>query len=95
LAVALALAAVLYGVVDRKRTLASLTQTANAQAALPVQIILPTPGPKHGPLCYRARCAHGTRPSIFAQVSGYVLSWNVDYGAPVRAGQLLATIDTP
>jgi RND family efflux transporter MFP subunit len=32
---------------------------------------------------------------IFAQVAGYVHSWNEDYGAPVKAGQLLATIDAP
>jgi membrane fusion protein (multidrug efflux system) len=32
---------------------------------------------------------------IFAQVAGYVHSWNEDYGANVKAGQLLATIDTP
>ena len=32
---------------------------------------------------------------IFAQVAGYVHSWNEDYGATVKAGQLLATIDAP
>jgi membrane fusion protein (multidrug efflux system) len=32
---------------------------------------------------------------IFAQVSGYVHAWYVDYGATVKAGELLATIDTP
>jgi RND family efflux transporter MFP subunit len=32
---------------------------------------------------------------IFAQVSGYVRNWFEDYGANVKAGQLLATIDTP
>lgn len=95
LAVALALAAVLYGVVDRKRTLASLTRTANAHAALPVQIILPTPGPKTRPIVLPGTVRAWHEAAVFAQVSGYVLSWNVDYGAPVRAGQLLATIDTP
>jgi RND family efflux transporter MFP subunit len=32
---------------------------------------------------------------IFAQVAGYVHGWNADYGAAVKAGQLLATIDAP
>jgi RND family efflux transporter MFP subunit len=32
---------------------------------------------------------------IYAQVSGYVQSWNEDYGATVKAGQLLATIAAP
>lgn len=32
---------------------------------------------------------------IFARVTGYLKSWNDDIGAPVKAGQVLATIDTP
>jgi RND family efflux transporter MFP subunit len=33
--------------------------------------------------------------SIYARVSGYVAKWYVDIGDRVKAGQLLATIDTP
>jgi RND family efflux transporter MFP subunit len=32
---------------------------------------------------------------IFARVAGYVKSWRQDIGAKVKAGQLLASIDTP
>jgi RND family efflux transporter MFP subunit len=32
---------------------------------------------------------------IFARVTGYLKSWQADIGAPVKAGQVLATIDTP
>jgi RND family efflux transporter MFP subunit len=32
---------------------------------------------------------------IFARVAGYVKSWGEDIGAKVKAGQLLASIDTP
>ncbi len=32
---------------------------------------------------------------IFARVSGYLKAWYVDIGAPVKAGQTLAEIDTP
>jgi RND family efflux transporter MFP subunit len=32
---------------------------------------------------------------IYARVSGYLHSWAVDIGAPVRAGQTLAMVDTP
>jgi RND family efflux transporter MFP subunit len=35
------------------------------------------------------------RAVIYAQVSGYLKGWNQDIGAPVKAGQLLATINTP
>jgi RND family efflux transporter MFP subunit len=36
-----------------------------------------------------------SRASLYARVSGYLKSWKVDIGAPVKAGQLLAEIETP
>jgi multidrug efflux pump subunit AcrA (membrane-fusion protein) len=33
--------------------------------------------------------------SVYAQVSGYIKAWHVDIGGKVKAGQLLAEIDTP
>ena len=36
-----------------------------------------------------------SRASLYARVSGYLKSWKVDIGAPVRAGQLIAEIETP
>jgi RND family efflux transporter MFP subunit len=35
------------------------------------------------------------RAPIYARVSGYLKSWQADIGARVKAGQLLASIDTP
>lgn len=35
------------------------------------------------------------RTPIFARVSGYVKSWNVDIGARVKASDLLAEIEAP
>jgi RND family efflux transporter MFP subunit len=35
------------------------------------------------------------RAPIYARVSGYLKSWQADIGTPVKAGQLLASIDTP
>jgi RND family efflux transporter MFP subunit len=35
------------------------------------------------------------RAPIYARVSGYLKSWNVDIGAQVKAGQLLGVIETP
>ena len=32
---------------------------------------------------------------IYAQVSGYLQSWSADIGTPVKAGQVLALIETP
>ncbi len=36
-----------------------------------------------------------SRASLYARVSGYLKSWKVDIGTPVKAGQLLAEIETP
>jgi RND family efflux transporter MFP subunit len=36
-----------------------------------------------------------SRAPIYARVSGYLKSWNVDIGAKVKAGQLLAEIEAP
>ena len=36
-----------------------------------------------------------TDAGIFARAPGYLRKWYVDLGAPVRAGQLMADIDTP
>lgn len=42
-----------------------------------------------------ARIEAWARAPIYARVSGYLSGWNVDIGAPVKAGQVLARIDTP
>jgi RND family efflux transporter MFP subunit len=42
-----------------------------------------------------ARIEAWARAPIYARVSGYLAKWNVDIGAPVKAGQVLAQIDTP
>lgn len=33
--------------------------------------------------------------SVYAQISGYIKSWRVDIGAPVKQGELLAEIEAP
>jgi membrane fusion protein, multidrug efflux system len=41
----------------------------------------------------RLQASHDT--PIYARVKGYLKQWYVDFGASVKAGQLLAEIDTP
>ena len=36
-----------------------------------------------------------SRAPIYARVNGYLKSWKVDIGTPVKAGQLLAEIEAP
>jgi membrane fusion protein, multidrug efflux system len=88
-------ALLLYGIVKRERALTNLGHVAQAQSTTPVQLITATPGPSTRPLVLPGTVRAWYEAPIFAQVSGYVLSWNVDYGAQVKAGQLLATIDAP
>lgn len=47
------------------------------------------------PLELPARIDAWSRAPIYARVSGYLEKWNVDIGAKVKAGQVLAVIDTP
>jgi membrane fusion protein, multidrug efflux system len=95
LPIALAAALLAYGMVGRERALAALTRVANGQAIVPVQVISPQRGPATRPLVLPGTVRAWYEAPIFAQVAGYVHSWNEDYGAAVKAGQLLATIDTP
>jgi len=88
-------ALVVYGIVRRERALGALARVANAEATLPVEIISPQPGPSTRPLALPGTVHAWYEAPIFAQVSGYVQSWTKDYGADVKAGELLATIATP
>ena len=95
IAAIVAAALLIGGIIDRKRALGRLRDVAKAQSVIAVQIIAPTPGPTKRPLVLPGTVSAWYQAPIFAQVSGYVHSWYADYGATVKAGQLLATIDTP
>ena len=95
LPVVVAAALLIGGVVERERGIGKLSNVAKAQSIEAVQIIAPAPGPTRRPLILPGTVSAWYQAPIFAQVSGYVHSWYVDYGATVKAGQLLATIDTP
>lgn len=91
----LAVALLLYGMLARERSVAALARVANDQAVVPVQIIAPKKGPATRALTLPGTVRAWYEAPIYAQVSGYVQSWAVDYGTKVKAGQLLAVIDTP
>jgi membrane fusion protein (multidrug efflux system) len=95
LPVVLVAALLVYGIVGRERALATLGRVSNEQAVVPVQVISPQRGPSTRPLALPGTVRAWYEAPIFAQVAGYVQSWNEDYGATVKAGQLLATIDAP
>jgi membrane fusion protein, multidrug efflux system len=91
----LAAALMWYGLVARERALAALTHVSSEQAIVPVQVISPQRSPATRPLMLPGTVRAWYEAPIFAQVAGYVSGWNEDFGANVKAGQLLATIDAP
>ena len=93
---ALLVAAVLvYGLVGRERSVTALRRVAEEQSIVPVQIISPEKGPATRSLILPGTVSAWYQAPIYAQVAGYVQKWNEDYGADVKAGQVLATIDAP
>ncbi len=91
--VAAALAA--FGIWSRSDTVASLKQEADDAAIPRVQVVSPRPGPPHRTLTLPGNIDAWYEAPIYAQVTGYVAHWFRDYGARVKAGDVLATIDTP
>jgi len=84
-----------YGFVLRNRRLDALERVAEDQSVLPVDLVSPKAGPATRSLSLPGTLSALYEAPIFAQVSGYVSNWYEDYGASVKAGQLLATIETP
>jgi membrane fusion protein (multidrug efflux system) len=91
----LAIALMAYGIFKREWTVKQLKGAADDQATLPVQIIAPQRGPPTRTLVLPASVQAWYEATIFGQVTGYVSSWKEDYGATVKKGQLLATIEAP
>lgn len=91
--VALGLAA--WGILSRQGTLSALTRRADDAAIPRVQIITPQAGPARRSLTLPGNINAWYEAPIYAQVAGYVKMWFKDYGATVKAGELLATINAP
>ncbi len=84
-----------FGIWSRSDTVATLKQEADDTAIPRVQVVSPKPGPPHRTLTLPGNIDAWYEAPIYAQVSGYVAHWFKDYGAPVKAGDVLATVNTP
>ena len=60
-----------------------------------VAVVSPAPPKAGAPLVLSGELKPATEASIHARVNGYVRKWYVDLGAQVKAGDLLAELDTP
>lgn len=86
---------IVQGLWSRHQTLAALSVTAAEESVPPVQIVYPQPAPPTHEIDLPGNVQAWYEAPIYAQVSGYVRMWYADYGARVKQGQLLATIDAP
>jgi RND family efflux transporter MFP subunit len=88
-------AVVAAGLATRSNSDARLREWTDAQAIPSVAVALPGTKPLDAALELPGRLEAYSRAPIYARVSGYLKSWNVDIGTPVMAGQLLAEIEAP
>jgi RND family efflux transporter MFP subunit len=83
------------GLYSRASGNARLREWTDAQAIPVVAVAPPASGANAGALELPGRLEAFSRAPIYARVSGYLKSWKYDIGAHVKAGQVLAEIETP
>jgi len=84
-----------YGFIERAESKQEVVQWTNTQAIPTVALAQLVPGGAHQTLTLPGNIQPYNRAAIFARVNGYVKSWDHDIGSPVKAGEVLATIDAP
>jgi multidrug efflux system membrane fusion protein len=94
-AIGLAAVIVVIGLFGRAREATRTEAWTNTQSIPVVSLVSPTPRAGGETLVLPGNLQAYYNAPIYSRVSGYVHAWYQDIGARVRAGQLLATIDTP
>jgi multidrug efflux pump subunit AcrA (membrane-fusion protein) len=95
LLVLVVLAAVIIGISIRVIDNRQVRAWTDAQAIPTVVVNLPATGKNVITLDLPGRLEAYSRAPIYARISGYLKSWKADIGTSVKAGQLLAEIETP
>jgi RND family efflux transporter MFP subunit len=93
--VLLAVGIVAHGMVTRTAQNSRLQALTEAQSVPTVAIVSPTDTQDHASLDLPGRLEAYIRAPIYARVPGYLKSWKHDIGDKVKAGDVLAEIDTP
>ena len=93
--VAIAVLVVGGGIASRAANSKHLSQWTAANAQPVVTVTQPQPANGSAVLALPGRLEAYSRAPIYARVPGYLKSWQVDIGASVQAGQLLAEIEAP
>jgi len=84
-----------YGLISRAATNSRLHELTDARAVPTVAIVKPTVVENQSGLELPGRLQAFIRAPIYARVPGYLKTWKHDIGSKVKAGELLAEIDTP
>ncbi len=83
------------GIVPRLRARANLRKETQEMAVPSVMVTHPKRAPASSEIVLPANVQAFMDSPIYARTNGYLKMWYVDIGARVKAGQLLAEIDTP
>jgi RND family efflux transporter MFP subunit len=83
------------GIVIRQVKAREVAHWTQVQAVPNVSVIIPTRGSGGGELVLPGNIDAWYAAPIYARVPGYLRMWYFDYGAHVKKGQILATIETP
>ena len=94
-AAALAGLSIFRGIQERVHAESTLARRTGQRAVPTVQTIQPKRGALAADLVLPGNMQAFTDAPVYARTNGYLRRWYVDIGARVRAGQLLAEIETP
>ena len=83
------------GLISRARNKQDLVQWTNAQAVPTVALAKLVRGDAEQRLILPGSVQPYSKATIYARVNGYLKSWNKDIGAPVKADEVLASIEAP
>ncbi|HYZ75220.1 MAG TPA: efflux RND transporter periplasmic adaptor subunit [Chthoniobacterales bacterium] len=83
------------GITSRSTSTAALQQETNQAAEFTVAVVTPEKAPATVSVDLPGQTQAYIEAPIFAQTTGYLKKWYFDIGAKVKAGEVLAEIDTP
>ena len=87
--------AVAWGLWSRSQAQAALEAAVNDSKLINVSTVAPQPVAGGDALVLPGTISAWSSAPIYARTSGYIKQWMVDIGTPVKAGQVLALIESP
>jgi RND family efflux transporter MFP subunit len=95
IAIAAVLLIVVWGIYSRIHAEHRLQKETDDRAIPTVTVVQVKSSPADEELVLPGNVQANLEAAIYARTSGYLKKWYTDIGAPVKAGQILADIDTP